>query len=190
MRTKVTFDPRLRESLGHFVRALEVAGGDNFLVSILLLDEDGQRLSCFVAPSLPEEFCEAIEGEKIGPAAGSCGTAAYLGHEVYVHDIASDPLWDRYRELALKHELKSCWSTPIRSDADEVVATFAIYHRAPSSPSSSEVEAIRLASRALLPLLEARSKPARRKSPTGRARTADLERHGASGGSAAAEPTV
>lgn len=155
--TKVTFDPRVRESLALFVRALEVASGDAFMVSILLLSDDGRRLACFVAPSLPAAFCDAIEGEPIGPAAGSCGTAAWLGHEVYTHDIDSDPLWSRYRELALGHDLKSCWSTPILNEANEVVATFAIYHRTPCSPSSDEVEAIRLAARALLPLIEARS---------------------------------
>ena len=157
--TKVTFDPRVRESLNLFVRALEVAAGDAFIVSILLLSDDGRRLACFVAPSLPAAFCDAIEGEPIGPAAGSCGTAAWLGHEVYTHDIESDPLWVRYRELALGHDLRSCWSTPILNEANEVVATFAIYHRTPISPSSVEVDAIRLAARALLPLIAARSSP-------------------------------
>lgn len=161
MQAKINFDPNVRESLNLFVRALEVASGDAFIVSILLLSDDGRRLGCFVAPSLPDEFCNAIEGEKIGPAAGSCGTAAYLGHEVYTHDIESDPLWVLYRELALKHDLKSCWSTPILNEANEVVATFAIYHRTPSSPSAAEVEAIRLAARALLPLIEAKSNPDR-----------------------------
>jgi GAF domain-containing protein len=155
LETKVSFDPRLRESLTHFVRALEVAGGEAFIVSILLLSRDGKRLACFIAPSLPDAFCEAIEGGAIGPKAGSCGTAAYLGHEVYVHDIETDPLWDAYRGVALEHGLRSCWSTPIRRGAGEVVATFAIYHRQPSSPSPAEVEAIRLAARALLPLIEA-----------------------------------
>lgn len=164
MQTKVNFDPRVRESLNLFVRALEVASGDSFIASILLLSDDGRRLGCFVAPSLPDDFCNAIEGEEIGPAAGSCGTAAYLGHEVYTHDIETDPLWVLYRELALKHDLRSCWSTPILNDANEVMATFAIYHRTPSSPSSAEVEAIRLASRALLPLIEAKS-DMRRKTP-------------------------
>ena len=159
MKTRLTVHPKVSEGLKYLVRALEVAGGDKFIVSILLVSVDGRHLSCLIAPSLPEAFCSAIEGEPIGPRAGSCGTAAYLGHEIYVCDIASDPLWEPYRDLAAQHGLRSCWSTPIQDAGGRVVATFAIYHRTPSSPSSDEVEAIRLAGNALLPLLEAHAKP-------------------------------
>jgi len=170
MDTKLIVDPRIRDGLSHLVRALEVAGGDKFIVSILLVSADGEHLSCFVGPSLPEAFCTAIEGEKIGPSAGSCGTAAYLGHAIYVHDIARDPLWDGYRDLALPYGLRSCWSTPILDGGGEVVATFAIYHRRASSPSTDEVEAIGHAAKALLPLIEAQAKrPRRPRRPAARA---------------------
>jgi len=159
LKTKLTVDPSIQQSLSDFVRALEVVGNDSFFVSILLVSQDGQRLSCLVAPSLPEAFCRAIEGEPIGPEAGSCGTAAYLGHDVYVHDIARNPLWARYRDLAVGHGLLSCWSTPVVGEAGDVLATFAIYHRAPGSPSAAEQQAIRLAAKALLPLLKARPMP-------------------------------
>jgi len=163
LKTKLSVDPQIRQSLSDFVRALEAAGNDGFIVSILLLSQDGRRLACLVAPSLPEEFCAALEGEFIGPEAGSCGTAAYLGHDVYVHDVSRSPLWARYRDLALRHGLRSCWSTPVMGESGEVVATFAIYHRTPGSPAAAEQQAIRLAAKALLPLLEARPKRATRR---------------------------
>lgn len=158
MKTKLVVDPQIRQSLSDFVRALEVAANDSFIVSILLLSRDGHRLGCLVAPSLPDEFCTAIEGQPIGPEAGSCGTAAYLGHDVYVHDVTRSPLWSHYRHLAVKHGLMSCWSTPIMDEQGDVVATFAVYHRKPSSPSAAEQQAIHLAAKALLPLLQARPK--------------------------------
>ena len=37
---------------------------------------------------------------------GSCGTAAYLRREVVVEDVASDPLWADFRDLALAHGLR------------------------------------------------------------------------------------
>ena len=49
----------------------------------------------------PTAYCEAIDGVAIGPSVGSCGTAAYRRERVCVSDIASDPLWDDFRELAL-----------------------------------------------------------------------------------------
>ena len=55
-----------------------------------------------------------IDGIAIGPSVGSCGTAAYRRERVCVSDIASDPLWDAYRELALQAGLRACWSTPPR----------------------------------------------------------------------------
>jgi GAF domain-containing protein len=71
------------------------------LSSILLLDPDGKRLWHGAAPSLPKSYIDAIDGGFIGPAAGSCGTAAYRKEPVIVSDIAQDPLWANYRDLAL-----------------------------------------------------------------------------------------
>ena len=114
------------------------------LGSILLLDPDGRHLRHGAAPSLPASYCEAIDGAEIGPCAGSCGTAAYQAAPVFVSDIASDPLWADFREIALAHGLRACWSTPIFGPAGKVIGTFAIYHRTPRSPTPHEVESIRL----------------------------------------------
>ena len=103
------------------------------LVSILLLD--GDRLRHGGAPSLPKAYTDAIDGAVIGPTAGSCGTAAYRAQQVIVADIATDPLWADYRELALPHGLRACWSTPIFSPDGAVIATLAMYFREPRSPS-------------------------------------------------------
>ena len=49
-------------------------------------------------------------------------------------DIATDPLWENYRELALKHDLRASWSTPIFDAQHRVLGTFAMYFRAPGRP--------------------------------------------------------
>lgn len=107
--------------------------------TVLLVDESGRHLHHGAAPSLPHEYCAAIDGEKIGPAAGSCGTAAYLGEEVFVADIANNPLWAGYKELALKHGLAACWSSPIQSSASTVLGTFAVYWASPQPDISTLV---------------------------------------------------
>ena len=43
---------------------------------------DGKHLRHGAAPSLPPPYTAAIDGAEIGPCAGSCGTAAYLGEPV------------------------------------------------------------------------------------------------------------
>src|SRR5262245_56779276 len=108
------------------------------LCSILLLDADGKRLWHGAAPSLPKSYIDAIDGSCIGPAAGSCGTAAYRKEPVIVADIAQDPLWAEYRHLALPHGLRACWSTPIRASDGRVLGTFAIYSREPSRPTPQQ----------------------------------------------------
>jgi len=117
------------------------------LASILLLDPNGKRLWHGGAPSLPRGYIDAINGVSIGPAVGSCGTAAYRAEQVIVSDIATDPLWADYRDLGLAHGLRACWSTPILSSEDGVLGTFAIYYREPRRPSPQEFDVIEWATR-------------------------------------------
>ncbi len=114
----------------------ELASGA--LSSILLLDPKTNQLRHGAAPSLPTKYVEAIDGALIGPSAGSCGTAAYLAEPVIVSDVATDSLWADYRELALGHGLRACWSTPIVSSERKVLGAFAIYYREPRSPTPQE----------------------------------------------------
>jgi len=112
------------------------------LASILLLDSNGKQLWHGGAPSLPKTYTDAINGIVIGPSEGSCGTAAHRGKQVIVSDIASDPLWVNYRELALAHSLRACWSTPFLSAEGKVIGTFAMYYREPRSPGPRDHEII------------------------------------------------
>jgi signal transduction histidine kinase len=109
--------------------------------SILLLDEDG-LLRHGSAPTLPTGYSAAIDGLEPGPLAGSCGTAVHLGEPVIATDVATDPRWESFRELAAAHALGACWSSPIRSRSD-VVGTFAVYHREPYEPDERDRELVR-----------------------------------------------
>ena len=134
----------LETVLGRHLLAVEESADTELLTSILLLDDSGTRILHGAAPSLPRIYCDAINGAEIGPKAGSCGTAAYTGRAIYVTDIATDPLWDDYRHLALPHGLQACCSTPIRDPAGNVIGPFAVYHPTPRSPTPGEVESIQL----------------------------------------------
>jgi PAS domain S-box-containing protein len=112
------------------------------LCSVLLLDADGTTLRHGAAPSLPKEYTQAIDGLQIGPCVGSCGTAAYRRQQVIVSDIATDPLWAAFRSLALAHDLRACWSTPIASQDSRVLGTFAIYYREPRTPDEEHLQLI------------------------------------------------
>jgi signal transduction histidine kinase/ActR/RegA family two-component response regulator len=141
-----------------FVTRLIEAHAPGLLCSVLLL-EDG-RLRHGAAPSLPEAYNRIVDGVAIGPAVGSCGTAAYRGRQVVVTDIATDPLWAGYAGLALPHGLRACWSTPIVGEGDEVLGTFAIYYRAPQPPPPEHLHLVEVATRITGIAIERRRKDA------------------------------
>ncbi|PJF23932.1 MAG: hypothetical protein CUN53_20395, partial [Phototrophicales bacterium] len=114
-------------------RNIEQIAGD-ILCTILLLDPDGIHVRHGAAPSMEPSYIRAIDGLTIGPSAGSCGTAAYRKEAVFVEDIASDPLWANYRDVALAHGLRACWSIPFTNRQGEVLGTFAMYYREPRAP--------------------------------------------------------
>ena len=128
----------LTDVLERIVRLVE-GQAPGMACSILLVDREQQCVRAGAAPSLPAAFTRAIDGTAIGPEAGSCGTAAFLGERVVVEDIAVHPYWAAYRHLALPHGLRACWSSPIFSTKREVLGTFAMYYREPRGPSPHEV---------------------------------------------------
>jgi predicted signal transduction protein with EAL and GGDEF domain/sensor domain CHASE-containing protein len=137
----ITQGDSLPNVLTFLARTVEEQASE-MLCSILLLDRDKKTLHHGAAPSLAETYCRAIDGIKIGPAVGSCGTAAYKKETVIVPDIATDSLWADYSELALSHGLRACWSQPIVSTSGTVLGTFAIYYCEPRSPSALELDLV------------------------------------------------
>ena len=134
----LTQDLALPDILDQTVLKLESTLPDS-LCSILLLDEDRQHLRHGSGPNLPEFYLRALDGAAIGPREGACGAAAYLGRTVISEDIATDPHWNSYRELAQSAGLASCWSHPIVGHDGRVLGSFAVYHRRPASPTADEL---------------------------------------------------
>ncbi|MDO8209923.1 bifunctional diguanylate cyclase/phosphodiesterase [Conexibacter sp. CPCC 206217] len=136
----------LQDVLAELARGME-RHSDGMLASLLLLDQERRTLHTGAAPSLPLAYVDALDGIAIGPAVGSCGSAAYHASEVIVVDIQADARWSEHRELAAEHDLGACWSVPILDAGDAVLGTFALYYRAPRAPQESELRLIRHASR-------------------------------------------
>ena len=110
--------------------------------SVMLMDADGMYLRPAAGPRLPNGWTEAITPLKIGPCVGSCGTAASLKQRVIVSDIASDPLWADYRDLALSHGLRAAWSQPLLSKNQEILGTFCVSYAEPRTPNETDLRLI------------------------------------------------
>lgn len=132
----------LSDVLQELLLSVEASSGHRMMASVLAVSDDGRYLRHLAAPSLPESYNQAIDGERVAEGVGSCGTAAYRGTPVYVSDIATDPLWVNYRALAAAHGLCACWSTPIKGMDDATLGTFAVYYDAPRTPRPRDLEAI------------------------------------------------
>jgi PAS domain S-box-containing protein len=165
----------LTTSLTTLLRLVEENSPDS-RASILLLDPDGQRLRHGAAPSLPASYTDPIDGAAIGPHAGSCGTAAFTREAVIVEDIATDPRWAAYRDHALSHGLRACWSTPIFDEKGELLGTFAIYANEPQLPRESAKRVVEMATHlAAIAITRERAESARKEQERIREKNRELE---------------
>ncbi len=96
----------------------------------------------WASPSLPEAYVSAINDMSIGMNRGSCGTAAFLNARVIASDIEHDERWVDFKDLALGHGLRACWSQPIVNSKGAVVATFAMYYATVRTPNEMELSII------------------------------------------------
>src|ERR1700739_2459947 len=110
--------------------------------AVMLMDADGMHLRHAAGPRVPKGWIDAITPLKIGPAIGSCGSAAFLKQRVIVSDIATDPLWVDSRDAALSYGLRAAWSQPLLSKNQHVLGTFGMYYTEPRTPSETDLRLI------------------------------------------------
>lgn len=137
----------LPDILDALCEIIEGQSPDKIIATVLLLDKERSHLRSVAGRRMPGAYAHAVDGVKIGPCVGSCGTAAYRGESVVVSDIAADPLWTNFRDTALGHGLRACWSTPILSSRGKVLGTFAVYYFRPHHPSGNEFQLVDILTR-------------------------------------------
>jgi len=131
----------LTEVLDDLCRTID-AQAPGAISSILLMDPDGERLWPGAGSRVPSGYLQAIAPVTIGPCVGSCGTAAFLKKRVIVSDIANDPSWAAFRDVALSHGLRAAWSQPLVSKDNKVLGTFCLYYAEPRDPTAGELRLI------------------------------------------------
>ncbi len=128
----------LEATLERIALALERRLGDA-VVSIHLRDPDRCRLVIAAAPSMTDGFTHALAEVDIGDGVGACGTSAYLGEPVTVHDLWTDPRGGDFREVAREHGLRGCWSVPFHGGDGDVLGTIAVYRSTPNTVTADEL---------------------------------------------------
>ncbi len=114
------------------------------LCSILLYEQGQHRFFHGAAPTIPDSYNLVFDGKDVQRDYGPCSLAATIKEQVVTRDVLEDVRWraSAWPALAMSHNLRSCWSTPIMSPDQEVLGVFALYTRAPADPGSAQLDLI------------------------------------------------
>lgn len=133
----------LNNVMAFLIESVEKTNENHIRCSILLTDNETQRLRHCAAPNLPDFFSQTIDGIEIGSSIGSCGKAAYNRQPVIVDDVITHPDWNPFIDVAQQANIRACWSFPILSSNADVLGTFSCYTADPREPTNEEQDIIR-----------------------------------------------
>ena len=111
--------------------------------SILYFDPNEQKLRRGGYGKLPSSFADIVDGLVPGPKAGSCGTCAWRRNRVISEDVFTDPLWDGFHDLCRAYDIRSAWSSPLLSSADDsLLGVFGMYHPEVRVPTVADLQIV------------------------------------------------
>lgn len=111
--------------------------------SILYFDPNEQKLRRGGYGQLPSSFADIVDGLVPGPQAGSCGTCAWRRERVISEDVFTDPLWDAFHDLCRAYGIRSAWSSPLLSSADDsLLGVFGMYHPQVRVPTVADLQIV------------------------------------------------
>lgn len=105
-------------------------------VSILLPTADGSSLTTGIG--LPAESDDQTQEISIAEGSGASGTAAFRRETVICADIATDPLWERWRTSAPNASIRAAWAEPLFGQSREVVGVLTVLWPDPKTPEPRE----------------------------------------------------
>ncbi len=115
------------------------------LVSVMLYNPETDTLDMAAGSSFSETYRSAMQGIKLGPYMGACGSAAYNRELTICDDLATDRRWKGFHDIVAREGLAACWSTPLVDTSGNLLGTFATYYRDKRQPTDEEIKLIRRA---------------------------------------------
>jgi len=139
---KIASGDALKEIINHIIEIVEQLSQG--ICSIMFYEREHHWLRFGYGCGLNPEFVEKIDRFPVGQNLASCGHAAYVKDLTIVSDIETNPAWAEWREEALRHGLRSCWSLPILSANGSLLGTFAVYYKESREPDDFEINMLRV----------------------------------------------
>jgi len=122
-------------TLDAIVREVDALSTSGFSGSILLLNEDAQRVEHCAGPSLPRAYIDLIKGIALGLPTGRHAATP-------VADLINAACWREFRDLGAGQGLHVRWSVPIRSAQGAMLGAFVLYHPEQREPMPADIEII------------------------------------------------
>jgi PAS domain S-box-containing protein len=145
----------LAEVLQFVVASLEKQAREGQMVSIMLLDGDGERVRLAASSGLPESYREKWgNGRPVSDLNGPCRVVLTEKRPVMVSDLAADPNWKAFTHLVTQFGFRAAWSIPIVSSGERLLGTFCIYSPHPWTPGPVAQWAIKAVSRTVALVIE------------------------------------
>ena len=110
--------------------------------SLYFADDEKRCLRLASAPSLPQSLTQFIDGSQIGPDGSDCGRAVFHGRQINTLNIKDSAAWGDLGDLAERHGLYACCSTPVHASSQAVLGSFAVYLGEPRAPAKCEHDLI------------------------------------------------
>lgn len=105
------------------------------LASIMVYDETETYLTVLVAPSIPPDAIECLNGIMPSEKAGSCGTAVRSNEPQYVVNTRTDCRWSDFQTFVENFSIGACWSCPVKIDKGKAIGSFALSSFEERTPS-------------------------------------------------------
>ncbi len=143
---RIAADAPLAEVL-ESIAALVESVNSSYVAAISRLAADGQGFAEVVGRRLSARMRAIEERTPIDMRSGSAAATVYLGRAVLAADVATDPFWERRRDLAAESGFRSAWSVPIHAAAGRLLGAFSVYSPAGGLPPPGDLELISHAAR-------------------------------------------
>ncbi|MBR7801044.1 sensor domain-containing phosphodiesterase [Undibacterium fentianense] len=134
----IALDNPLTQILQDVCDRMERLLDNGSICSIMLFDQETQKLRMAAAPSMEAEFLNEMDHIEIGLGSWSCGVAIQSAKIKIVENLEQSEIWHWHRATPLRYGLHSCWSVPIKTAFNTLLGTVDIYHHQHRRPSDDE----------------------------------------------------
>jgi PAS domain S-box-containing protein len=153
----------LNDVLQFVVASFQKQAHESLVVSILLVDRDGQHVSLVAASGLPESVQLKLKnGVAVRDLSGPCRMVFREKQPAFVPDVNADPDWEDFRDMVAPYGLRAAWSTPIIASDQRLLGSFCVYYRRPRAPGVFERSMIDAISRTVAIVIERKQAEAER----------------------------